>query len=109
MQGASDNQEICMPGVARSPAASGDVICACRWFDFFNCPMFCSLWVVGIKTRLDFCLWQSSCGDMHPFALHAPFHHLQPVVFGLMEKDLLCAIMTVAVGVDLGFPWGFSF
>ena len=28
---------------------------------------------------------------LDPFALHAPFHHLRPVVFGLMEKDVLCA------------------
>ena len=46
---------------------------------------------------------------LDPFALHAPFHHLQPVVFGLMEEDVLCEIMTITVGVDLGFPWGFSF
>ena len=26
---------------------------------------------------------------LDPFALHAPFHHLWPVVFGLMEKDVL--------------------
>ena len=42
-------------------------------------------------------------------ALHAPFHHLQSVVFGLMEKDVLCATMTITVGVDLGFSWGVSF
>ena len=43
------------------------------------------------------------------FDLHAPFLHLEPVVFGLMEKDLLRAIITITVGVDLGFSWGFSF
>ena len=37
-----------------------------------------------------------------PFALHAPFHHLLPVVFGLMKKDVLCEIMTITAGVDLG-------
>ena len=46
---------------------------------------------------------------LDPFALHAPFHHLLPVVFGLMEKDVLCATMTITVGVDLGFSWGVSF
>ena len=46
---------------------------------------------------------------LDPFALHAPFHHLRPAVFGLMEKDVLCAIMTITVGVDLGYPWGFSY
>ena len=46
---------------------------------------------------------------LDPFALHAPFHHLQPVVFGLMEKGVLCATMTITVGVDLGFSWGVSF
>ena len=48
---------------------------------------------------------------LDPFALHAPFHHLRPVVFGLMEKDVLCATMTmtITVGVDLGFSWGVSF
>ena len=35
-------------------------------------------------------------------ALHAPFHHLWLVDFGLVEKDLLCAIMTIIAGVDLG-------
>ena len=44
-----------------------------------------------------------------PFALHAPSHHLRPVVFDLMEKDVLCATMTITVGVDLGFSWGVSF
>ena len=36
---------------------------------------------------------------------------LQPVVFGLLEKDLLCATMavTTTMGVDLGFSWGVSF
>ena len=31
--------------------------------------------------------------------------------FGLMEKDVLCATMTmtITVGVDLGFSWGVSF
>ena len=43
------------------------------------------------------------------FALHAPFHHLRPAVFGLVEKDVLRAVMTIIVGVDLGFPSGFSF
>ena len=42
-------------------------------------------------------------------ALHAPFHHLQPVVFGLMEKDVLCTTMTITVGVNLVFSWGVSF
>ena len=28
---------------------------------------------------------------------------------GLMEKDVLCATMTITVGVDLGFSLGFSF
>ena len=46
---------------------------------------------------------------LDPFALYAPFHYPRPAVFGLVEKDLLCAIMTITVGVDLGFPWGFSF
>ena len=26
--------------------------------------------------------------------------------FGLVEKDVLCAIMTITVGVDLGSLWG---
>ena len=46
---------------------------------------------------------------LDPFALHAPFYHLQSVVFGLMEKDVLCATMTITVGVDSGFSWGVSF
>ena len=48
---------------------------------------------------------------VNSFALHAPFHHLRSVVFGLMEKDVLCATMTMAVtvGVDLGFYSGVSF
>ena len=46
---------------------------------------------------------------LDPFALHAPFHHLRLAVFGLVEKDVLCAVMTITVGVDLGYPWGFSF
>ena len=48
---------------------------------------------------------------LDPFALHAPFHHLRPVVFGLMEKDVLCATMTITIttGVDLGFSWGVFF
>ena len=29
---------------------------------------------------------------LDPFALHAPFHHLWPVVFGLLEKDVLCVV-----------------
>ncbi len=41
--------------------------------------------------------------DLDPFALHASFHHLRPVDFGLiMEKGVLCAIMTISAGVDLG-------
>ena len=43
---------------------------------------------------------------LDPFALHAPFHHLLPVVFGLMGKGVLCATMTITFGVDLGFSWG---
>jgi len=31
------------------------------------------------------------------------------VVFGLMEKDVLCATMTVTVVVDFGVSWGVSF
>ena len=49
---------------------------------------------------------------LDPFALHAPFHHLWSVVlFGLVEKGVLCATMTMAVtvGVDLVFSWGVSF
>ena len=48
---------------------------------------------------------------LDPFALHALFHHLWPVVFGLLEKDVLCATMTIMIttGVDLGFSWGVSF
>ena len=46
---------------------------------------------------------------LDPFALHAPFHHLHPVVFGLMEKDVLCATMAITVGVDLVFLGGVSF
>ena len=54
---------------------------------------------------------EQGLGLLDPFALHAPFHHLRPVVFGLLEKDVLCATitMTVTVGVDLGFSWGVSF
>ena len=46
---------------------------------------------------------------LDPFALHAPFHHLQLVVFGLLEKDVLCATMavTTTMGVDLFFSWVF--
>ena len=46
---------------------------------------------------------------LDPFALHAPFHHLQLVVFGLLEKDVLCATMavTTTMVVDLGFSWVF--
>ena len=46
---------------------------------------------------------------LDPFALHTPFHHSRPVVFGLMENDVLCATMTmtIAVGVDvIGFFLG---
>ncbi len=32
---------------------------------------------------------------LDPFALHAPFHHLRLADFGLVEKDMLCAIMTI--------------
>ena len=48
---------------------------------------------------------------LDPFALHAPFHHLRPVVFGLLEKDVLCATITITItmGVDLGFSLGVSF
>ena len=37
--------------------------------------------------------------------LHAPFHHLRLVGFGLVEKDVPCAIMTMAVEVDCGSLW----
>ncbi len=37
-----------------------------------------------------------------PFALHVPFHHLRLADFGLVVKDVLCAIMTITAGVDLG-------
>ena len=46
---------------------------------------------------------------LDPFALHAPFHHLLLVVFGLMEKDVLCAAMAITLGVELGFSLGVSF
>ena len=49
---------------------------------------------------------------LDPFALHAPFHHLRQVVFGLLlEKDVLCATMTMTLtaGIDLVFSWGVSF
>ena len=48
---------------------------------------------------------------LDPFALHAPFHHLRPVVFGLLEKDVLCATMTMTItmGVDLVFRVVFPF
>ena len=39
---------------------------------------------------------------LDPFALHAPFHHLWLADFGLVEKDMLCAIMMITAGVDLG-------
>ena len=39
---------------------------------------------------------------LDPFALHAPFHHLLLADFGLVKKDLLCEIMTITAGVDLG-------
>ena len=44
---------------------------------------------------------------LDPFARHTPFHHLWPVVFGLLEKDVLCATMTMTItlGVDLGFSF----
>ncbi len=42
------------------------------------------------------------------FALHAPFHHLWLADFGLVEKGVLCAIMTITAGVDLLVPYEVS-
>ncbi len=37
-----------------------------------------------------------------PFALHAPSHRIWLADFGLVEEDVLCAIMTIAAGVNWG-------
>ena len=42
---------------------------------------------------------------LDPFALHAPFHHLRLADFGLVEKDVPCAIMTIIAGVGCGSLW----
>ena len=45
-----------------------------------------------------------------PIFFKAPQTHCSlynfKLVFGLMEKDVLCATMAITVGVDLGFSWG---
>ena len=44
---------------------------------------------------------------LDPFSLHAPFHHLRPAVFGLMEKDVLCATMTMTITLGVDVIWVF--
>ena len=39
---------------------------------------------------------------LDPFAPFAPSHRLWLTVSGLVEKDVLCAIMTISAEVDLG-------
>ena len=39
---------------------------------------------------------------LDPFALDVPFHHLWLKDSGLVEEGLLCAVMTIISGVDLG-------
>ena len=50
-------------------------------------------------------LWLIQTDFMSP-EIHAPFHHLWLADFGLVEKGVLCAIMTITVGVDSGSLWG---
>ena len=39
---------------------------------------------------------------LDPFASRAPSHRLWLTVSGLVEKGMVCAVMTIAVGVDWG-------
>ena len=39
---------------------------------------------------------------LDPYAPHAPFRRLWLTFSGLVEKDVLCDIMTITLGVDWG-------
>ena len=46
---------------------------------------------------------------LDPSVLHTPSHHIRLVAFGLAEKAVLCAIMTITAGVSCGVLECFGF